>query len=117
MNLQLTKEEQLKIIDEALTHIKKVEADPDVKMEKVDPYDAWFSFNERIDFNVHEANFGMIENPPRIWGLHEDDSSKFEWHCSAYAVELDEDEYFRINTDITNFLFSYKEGKVTFHND
>ena len=95
MNLQLTKEEQLKIIDESLTHIKKVEADPDI------------SFNERIDFNVHEANFGA----------ELDGSRDREWHCSAYGVELDEDEYFRINTDISNFLFTYKEGKVTFHND
>ena len=107
MNLQLTKEEQLKIIDESLTHIKKVESDPDIQMENVDPYDAWFSFNERIDFNVHEANFGA----------EVDGSRDREWFCSAYAVELDEDEYFRINTDITNFLFSYKDGKVKFHNE
>ncbi len=105
MNLELTKEEQLKIIDEALSHIKKVEADPDVVIANVDNYDAWLAYNDRIDFNVHESNFGS-----------DYDDEPFEWHCSAYAVELDEDEYFRINTDITNFLFSYKEGKVTFHN-
>ena len=53
MNLKLTEEEQLKIIDEALSHIKKVEADPDVKSwTNADPYDAWYAFNERIDFNV-----------------------------------------------------------------
>ena len=105
--LKLTKSEQLKIIDESLTHIKKVEADPDVKMEKVDPYDAWFSFNDRIDFNVHEANFGA----------EYDGSRDKEWHCSAYGVELDEDEFFRINTDISNYLFSYKDGKVTFYDE
>ena len=115
--LELDNETKLKIIDESLTHIKQVEADPDIEMDNVDPYDAWFAFNERIDFNVHEANFGMIENPPLCWGLHEDDSSKFEWHCSAYAVELDEDEFFRINTDISNYLFSYKDGKVEFKNE
>ena len=107
MNLELTKEEQLKIIDEALSHIKKVEADPDVVVENVDNYDAWFAFNERIDFNVHESNFGV----------QYDEDEPFEWHCSAYGVELNEDETFRINTDITNFLFSCKEGKVTFHNE
>lgn len=105
MNLTLTNEEQLKIIDEALTHIKQVEANPDIKMEDVDPYDAWFAYNDRIDFNVHESNFGF-----------QYDDDPLEWHCSAYGVELDEDEHFRINTDISNFLFSYKEGKVTFHN-
>ena len=107
MNLQLTKEEQLKIIDESLTHIKKVEADPDIKMEKVDPYDAWFPFNERIDFNVHEANFGA----------ELDGSREREWHCSAYAVELNEDETFRINTDISNLLFTYKQGKVKLYDE
>ena len=107
MNLELTKEEKLKIVDEALSHIKKVEADPDVVLENVDNYDAWFAFNERIDFNVHESNFGV----------QYDEDEPFEWHCSAYGVELNEDETFRINTDIMNYLFSYKEGKVEFKNE
>lgn len=105
MILKLTNREKLRIMDEALSHIKKVEADPDVKMENVDPYDAWFAYNDRIDFNVSEANFGMYDEAPN------------EWHCSAYGVELDEDEYFRINTDVSNFLFTYKEGDLTFHNE
>ena len=102
---QAPKEVALAIMDLALTHIKKVEADPDVVLENVDNYDAWFAFNDRIDFNVSEADFGMNEEEPN------------EWHCSAYGVELNQDETFRINTDISNFLFTYKEGKVTFHND
>jgi len=105
MNLKLTRRERLHIMDEALTHIKKVEVDPDVVLENVDNYDAWFAFNERIDFNVAEVDFGMNDEEPN------------EWHCSAYAVELNEDETFRINTDITNFLFTYKEGELTFHNE
>jgi hypothetical protein len=105
MLLKLTDREKLQIISESLSHINKVEADPDISMEEVDPHDAWFAFNERIDFNVNEANFGMYEDEPN------------EWHCSAYAVELDEDEYFRINTDVMNSVFSYKEGKVTLHNE
>ena len=105
MLLELEDRVKLKIIDEALSHIKKVEADPDVVLENVDNYDAWFAFNERIDFNVSEANFGMYDDEPN------------EWHCSAYGVELNEDETFSINTDITNFLFTYKQGKVTFHNE
>jgi hypothetical protein len=105
MLLELEDRVKLEIIDEALSHIKKVEADPDIKLEKVDSYDAWFAFNERIDFNVSEANFGMYDDEPN------------EWHCSAYGVELNEDETFRINTDIMNFLFTYKQGKVIFHNE
>ncbi len=105
MLLKLEDRVKLEIIDEALTHIKKVEADPDVVLENVDNYDAWFAFNDRIDFNVSEADFGMNDEEPN------------EWHCSAYAVELNEDETFRINTDIANFLFTYKEGDLTFHNE
>ena len=105
MILKLTRREKLRIMDEALSHIKKVEADPDVEMDKVDPYDAWFAFNDLIDFNVAEADFGMNDEEPN------------EWHCSAYGVELNEDETFRINTDISNFLFTYKEGDLTFHNE
>ena len=107
MNLELTKEEKLKIVDEALSHIKKVEADPDVVLENVDNYDAWFAFNERIDFNVHESNFGV----------QYDEDEPFEWHCSAYGVELNEDETFRTNTDVSNLLFTYKQGKVKFYNE
>jgi len=105
MLLKLTDREKLQIVSESLSHINKVEADPDIELKKVDPYDAWFAFNERIDFNVNEANFGMYENEPN------------EWHCSAYGVELNEDETFRINTDVMNFLFSYTKGKVTLHNE
>ena len=107
MKLKLTDRERLAIMDEALTHIKKVEADPDVDLDNADPYDAWYSFNERIDFNVHEANFGA----------ELDGSRDREWFCSAYAVELNEDETFRINTDISNLLFKYKEGKVKLYDE
>ena len=104
--LELDERTRLKIIDESLTHIKQVEADPDIELENVDPYDAWFAFNERIDFNVHEANFGV-----------EYEGEEREWFCSAYAVELDEDEYFRIHTDHYRYLCSYKNGKVEFKNE
>jgi len=107
MLLELEDRVKLKIIDEALTHIKKVEADPDVDFENVDTYDAWYAFNERIDFNVSEADLGVKYSEGQI----------NEWTCSAYAVELNEDETFRVNTDISHLLFKYKQGKVTFHNE
>ena len=44
-------------------------------------------------FNVHESNFG-----------EQYDDEPFEWHCSAYAVELNEDETFSINTDVMNYF-------------
>ena len=106
MLLKLEDRVKLEIIDEALTHIKKVETDPDVVIANVDNYDAWYAFNDRIDFNVHESNFGTQYN-----------DEPFEWHCSAYGVELDEDETFRMNTDIYNLLFTYKQGKVKLHDE
>ena len=108
MNLELTQEEKLKIIDEALTHIKQAEIDPNYH-EEVDPHDAWFAFNERIDFNVSEANFGNDE-----W---REEGEPMEWNCSAYSVELDDKEFARVNTDHMVSLFTYKEGKVIFHNE
>ena len=107
MILKLTDREKVAIMSEALTHIKKVEADPDVDLENADPYDAWYAFNERIDFNVSEADLGVKYSEGQI----------NEWACSAYAVELNEDETFRVNTDISNLLFKYKQGKVTFRNE
>jgi hypothetical protein len=107
--LELDNDTKLKIIDEALTHIKKVESDPDIEFEDRDPYDAWLSFNERIDFNVSEANFGNDE-----W-MEED--APMEWNCSAYSVELDDKEFARVNTDHMVSLFTYKDGKLIFHNE
>jgi len=107
MNLKLTRREKLRIMDEALSHIKKVEADPDVVIANVDNYDAWFAYNDRIDFNVFEANFGVKYSEDQV----------DEWTCSAYAVELNEDETFRINTDIYNLLFTYQQGKVKLHDE
>lgn len=107
MRLKLTDREKVAIMSEALTHIKKVEADPDVVIANVDNYDAWFAYNERIDFNVFEANFGVQYSEDQV----------NEWTCSAYGVELDEDEYFRINTDISNLLFTYKQGKVKLYDE
>lgn len=107
-----------KMMDVALEHIYKVNADPDIELEDVDAYDAWIRFDKDWDLNVHEANFGMIEKPSRVWRLHEDDSSKFEWYCSAYPVEIDGDGFEYVNTANGEHIFKYKkEGKVTFITD
>jgi len=108
--LELDNDTKLKIIDESLTHIKKVESDPDIEFEDRDPYDAWLSFNERIDFNVSEANFGWF-------GLWREGDHPMEWNCSAYSVELDDKEFARVNTDHMVSLFTYKDGKLIFHNE
>ena len=50
-----------KMMDVALEHIYKVNADPDIELEDVDAYDAWIRFDKDWDLNVHEANFGFQE--------------------------------------------------------
>ena len=109
MLLKLKNEEKLKIIDTALKHIKMVETNPDIEFEDRDPYDAWLAFNERVDINISEGDLGNED-----W---REDGEPMEWFCSAYGVELSDDEFFRVNTDHMVSLFTYKDGKVTFHND
>ena len=122
-----------KMMDVALEHIYKVNADPDIELEDVDAYDAWIRFDKDWDLNVHEANFGFQEYsastsdlaPTRKQKLFnispmdaENDSSKFEWYCSAYPVRKGEDGYEHIITEEGEHLFRYKkEGKITFITD
>jgi len=94
-----------KMVDMALEHIYKVNADPDVELEDVDAYDAWIRFDKDWDLNVHESNFGFQD-------------SKFEWYCSAYPVRKGEDGYEHIITEEGEHLFKWeKKGKVTFITD
>ena len=97
-----------KMMDVALEHIYKVNADPDVELEDVDAYDAWISFNNDWDINVHDDNFGS-----------QNDTSKFVWNSCAYKVFFDEDEeVFHTAFTEPHPLFKYeKKGRVTFITD
>jgi hypothetical protein len=112
-----------KMMDVALEHIYKVNADPDVKLEDVDAYDAWIKYDEDWDLNVHEANFGMLGMVEYLMGedspeCDEKDSSKFEWYACAYPVRKGEDGYDHIITEEGEHLFKWeKKGKVTFITD
>lgn len=101
--IQINKEQKLKIIDGALNHIKKVEANPDIEFEDVDTYDAWYAYNNYINVNVHEANFGMKKDQIN------------EWSCTIYPVEFDQEtETSHTNSDEPTRLFKYKNGRVIF---
>ena len=105
-----------KMMDVALEHIYKVNADPDIELEDVDAFDAWIQYDEEWELNVHEANFGF-KNPSTM-SRKEKDSSKFEWYCSAYPVRLGDDGYNHIITEEGEHLFKWeKKGKVTFITD
>ena len=122
-----------KMMDVAIEHIYKFNADPDIELEDVDAYDAWIRFDKDWDLNVHEANFGFQEYsaltsdlaPTRKQKLFnispmkaEKDSSKFEWYCSAYPIEIDGDVFEYVNTANGDYIFKYKkEAKVTFITD
>ena len=109
MKLALAEETKLLIIDKALSHIKKVELNPDVKTDG-DNFDYWNSIplnnGDFIDYNIHESNFGV----------QYDDFDGYEWHCSAFAVDPPTKDYPypQVNTDKELYLFTYKDGKVSF---
>ena len=106
-------------MDVALDHIAKVNAEPDIEMENQDAYDAWIRLNDDWEVNVHEANFGFQDYTPSTIPMKaENDSSKFEWFCSAYPVEIDPDGFEYVNTANGEYIFKYKkQGKVTFITD
>ena len=109
MLLELDKEVELLIIDKALSHIKKVEVNPEIETDG-DNFDYWNSIplnnGNFIDYNISESNFGEKY----------DGFDGYEWDCSAYHVDPpnEENEHHQINTDIGKLLFSYKNGKVSF---
>lgn len=111
IKLALAEKTKLLIIDKALTHIKGVEKNPDQTFdEDGDNFDYWNSIKlsdgNFIDYNIHESNFGV----------QYDDFDGYEWHCSAFAVDPPTKDYPhpQINTDEELYLFTYKDGKVTF---
>ena len=104
-----------KMMDVALEHIYKVNADPDVELEDVDAYDAWIPFDKDWDLNVHEANFGF-ENSSSL--EERTDTSKFVWYACAYPLRRGEDGYIRTIAEEGEHLLTWeKKGKVTFITD
>ena len=100
-----------KMMDVALVHIDKVQANPDIEFEDVDAYDAWIRFDKDWDLNVHEANFGFTDASTME---RQDDTSAFEWYCSAYPVRRGEDGYEHIITEEGEHLFKYhKKERIT----
>lgn len=100
--LQLDDDLKGYIVTRALEHIKAVEDNPDIELKDVDPYDAWFTASEAVEFNVH-VDFS--------------ESKDLEWYCSAYEILPTYDGYNSTNTDHMVNLFTYKNGKVKFNNE
>ena len=98
------------MVDIALNHIQKVNANPYIKLANIDAYDAWIKYDDNWDLNVHEANFGMGED-----SSEEGDPSKFEWYCTAYPVRKGKDGYEHVITEEGEYLFRWKKkGEMIF---
>ena len=114
----------LAIIDLALTHIKKVENDPEAVTEG-DNFDYWNSYQlengNYVDYNIYMGeDGGEINTQTGEWEYY--DSSKWSWDVACYAVDPpnEENQYHQIDTDREQYLFSYnKKGnrEVEFKNE
>lgn len=122
MLLELDKKVELEIIDLALTHIKKVEADPAIKTDG-DNFDYWNSYKLEdgnfVDYNIYCGDDFCKMKQDGSGEYEYTDPSEWSWDVCAYAVDPPEGEngHYQINTDIGKYLFSYNKegnGKVEF---
>lgn len=122
MLLELDKKVELEIIDLALTHIKKVEADPTIKTDG-DNFDYWNSYKLEdgnfVDYNIYCGDDFCKMKQDGSEEYEYTDPSEWSWDVCAYAVDPPEGEngHYQINTDIGKYLFSYNKegsGKVEF---
>ena len=109
------KEVALAIIDLALTHIKKVELYPEVKTEG-DNFDYWSSYELEdgtyIDYNIYCGD-EVCEVKQDGSGEYEyTDPSTWSWDVACYAVDppTKDNPYHQIDTDRTEYLFSYNKS-------
>ena len=107
---------RLQIVDLALTHIKKVELNPEVKTEG-DNFDYWNSYELEdgtfVDYNIYCGDdLGEINVETGQFEYY--NSIKWSWDVACYAVDppTEENQYHQIDTDREQYLFSYnKKGK------
>jgi len=118
------KEVALAIIDLALTHIKKVELNAEVKTDG-DNFDYWNSYDlgdgNYVDYNIYMGeDSGEINTQTGEWEYY--DSSKWSWDVACYAVDppTKDNPYHSIDTSREHYLFSYNKNgnrEVEFENE
>ena len=112
---QASKEVALAIIDLALTHIKKVEANPEVETEG-DNFDYWNSYELEdgtfVDYNIHCGDEWTRLKQDGSGEYEYTDPSTWSWDVCAYAVNppTEEFKYHSIDTDREHYLFSYNKS-------
>ena len=118
-------EARLAIIDLALSHIKKVQLDPEVETDG-DNFDYWNSYKLEdgtyIDYNIYCGD-EVCEVKQDGSGEYEyTDPSTWSWDVACYAVNppTEDNPYYQIDTDREQYLFSYnKKGnrELEFENE
>ena len=109
--LHLDEQIKTEIINIALAHIKKVEANPEVKTDG-DNFDYWNSYELKdgsfVDYNIYESNFGV----------EYEDFDGYEWHCSVFAVDPPSrtNPYHQINTSKEQYLLYYSKDSIVLQN-
>lgn len=114
------KEVALAIIDLALTHIKKVEANPEVETDG-DNFDYWNSYQLEdgtyIDYNIYCGDdVGEFTDDGNFIYY---DPSEWTWDVACYAVDppSKDNPYPSIDTDREHYLFHYNkegDGKIVY---
>lgn len=112
----------LEIIDLAITHIKKVELNPEVETDG-DNFDYWNSYKLEdgtfVDYNIYCGDdIGEF-----AWNgkFRYSDPSEWSWDVACYAVDPPnkDNPHHQIDTDRTQYLFNYnKDGnkEIVFEN-
>lgn len=117
---------RLEIIDLALTHIKKVISNPEVKTEG-DNFDYWNSYDlgdgNYIDYNIHCGDEWCEIKQDGSGEYKYTDPSAWSWDVACYAVDPpnERNKYHQIDTDKEQYLFGYNKSygnfEVVFEND
>ena len=115
------KEVALAIIDLALTHIKKVEGNPEVETEG-DNFDYWNSYELEdgtyIDYNIYCGD-DVGEINQKTGEFEYGYPWEWSWNVACYAVDppTKDNPYHQIDTSREHFLFHYNtkgDGEVVF---
>tara|TARA_B100000214_G_C23856286_1_gene575852 strand:- start:275 stop:694 length:420 start_codon:yes stop_codon:yes gene_type:complete len=110
---------RLEIVDLALTHIKKVELDPEIKTEG-DNFDYWNSYEIEdgifVDYNIYCGDDWCVAKKcdSGEYDYKYTDPSTWTWDVCAYAVDppTEDRPYHQIDTNREEYLFSYnKKGQ------
>ena len=121
MLLELDKKVELEIIDRALSHIKKVELNPEVKTEG-DNFDYWNSYKLEdgnfVDYNIYCGDDWCRVKQDGSGEYEYTDSSEWQFGLEIYAVDppTEDNKYHQIKTDDAEYIFTYLNGEVTWEN-